>query len=92
MPPCVDELPDATTRVAPQYPDKARERGIQGTVLVRALVGTDGNVQDTWVAWSQPYLDEAAVAAVRQWRFKPARLKGEPVAVWLIIPAKFSLH
>ena len=88
----VDELPDATWRAAPAYPDRARERGIDGTVLVRAFVGTNGAVQETWIAWSQPGLDEAAVAAVRQWRFKPARLNGEPVAVWVMIPVKFSLH
>jgi TonB family protein len=88
----VEELPDAATRMPPQYPDQARERGIDGTVWVRALVGTNGAVQDTWVAWSQAYLNEAAVAAVRQWRFKPARLNGEPVAVWVMIPVKFSLH
>lgn len=88
----VDELPDAVKRVAPNYPAKAREGGFQGTVWVRALVGTNGAVQDTWVAWSQAYLNEAAVAAVRQWTFKPARLNGEPVAVWVLVPVKFSLR
>lgn len=88
----VEELPDAVRRAPPSYPDQARERGIDGTVWVRALVGTDGAVQDTWVAWSQPYLNEAAIAAVRQWRFKPAKLSGEPIAVWVMVPVKFSLH
>jgi len=92
MPLFVEDLPDAVTRVPPQYPAQARERGIDGTVWVRAFVGTNGAIQETWVAWNQAYLNEAAVAAVRQWRFKPARLNGEPVAVWVMIPVKFTLH
>ena len=88
----VEELPEPVERVQPQYPDRAREKGIDGTVNVQVLVGTDGLVKDVRVVKSIPELDESAVACVRRWRFKPARAKGQPVAVWVGVPVKFTLH
>jgi len=88
----VEELPEAITKVPPTYPDQAREARVQGTLLIKALVLEDGTVGDCRVVNSIPLLDEAAVAAVRQWRFKPAMSKGVPVAVWVDVPVKFSLH
>lgn len=88
----VEELPEAVTRVAPAYPDRARIAGLEGTVQVQALVGTDGRVHDVRVIKSIPGLDDAAMAAVRQWAFKPALAKSQPVAVWVAVPVKFSLH
>lgn len=88
----VEELPEAITKVPPRYPDAARERKVDGTVLVQVLVGRDGRIKDTKIVKSIPELDDAAVVAVRQWIFKPAMSKGEPVAVWVAVPIKFSLH
>jgi len=88
----VEELPEAITKVPPQYPDDARRQRIEGTVLLQALVGRDGRIKDTRVVKSIPGLDAAAQEAVRQWVFKPALAKGDPVAVWVAIPVKFSLH
>lgn len=88
----VEELPEAITRVPPQYPDLAREAGVDGTVMVQALVGKDGKVKDVRVVKSIPMLDENAKAAVRQWVFKPALSNNKPVAVWVGVPVKFSLH
>jgi len=88
----VEELPEAVTRVLPQYPDIAREAGVDGIVMVQALVGKDGGVKDTRVVNSIPMLDAAAVAAVKQWVFKPALSNNKPVAVWVAVPVKFSLH
>lgn len=88
----VEELPEAITKVPPVYPDIAREAGVDGQVLVQALVGKDGRVKDTKVVKSIPMLDQAAVAAVRQWVFKPALSNNKPVAVWVAVPVKFSLH
>ncbi|HET7226392.1 MAG TPA: energy transducer TonB [Candidatus Eisenbacteria bacterium] len=88
----VDELPEAILKVPPQYPQAARADGIQGTVIVQALVGRDGHVQDTRIAHSIPGLDEAALTCVRKWEFKPARSKGQPISVWVTIPVKFTLH
>ena len=88
----VEELPEAVTKVSPVYPDIAREAGVDGQVLVQALVGKDGHVKDTRVVKSIPMLDAAAVAAVKQWVFKPALSNNKPVAVWVAVPIKFSLH
>jgi periplasmic protein TonB len=88
----VEELPEAVTRIPPTYPDLAREAGVDGTVMVQALVGKDGKVKDVRVVKSIPMLDESAKAAVRQWVFKPALSNNKPVAVWVGVPVKFSLH
>ena len=88
----VEELPEPVTRVTPIYPDLAKEAGVDGTVNVQALVGKDGKVKDVRVVKSIPMLDEAAKAAVRQWVFKPALSNNKPVAVWVGVPVKFSLH
>ena len=88
----VEELPEAITQVKPQYPDIAREAGVDGTVLVQALVGKDGRVKDVRVVKTIPMLEAAAVAAVKQWVFKPALSNNKPVAVWVAVPVKFSLH
>jgi protein TonB len=78
----VEELPEAVDRVPPAYPDMAREAGVDGTVMVQALVGKDGKVRDVRVVKSIPMLDDAAKAAVRQWVFEPALSDDKPVAVW----------
>ena len=88
----VEELPEAVTKVPPVYPQGARDARIEGIVLVQALVGKDGFVKDTRVLKSVPRLDEAAEAAVRQWLFKPASTKRLPVAVWIAVPVRFTLH
>ena len=87
-----EELPELLTKVPVVYPVSALERHIEGTVLLQALVGTDGFVKDTRVVKSIPELDAAASVAVRQYRFKPAMANGVPVAVWVAVPVRFSLH
>jgi len=85
----VDELPEAIVTVKPIYPEEARRAGITGGVMVMAHVREDGTVDDCRVVKSIPELDAAAIAAVRQWRFKPAMSKGLPVAVPVAVPVKF---
>ncbi len=87
-----DELPEVITKVPPTYPDIAREANVDGTVMVQALVGKDGKVHDTRVVKSIPMLDASAIAAVKQWVFKPALSNNKPVAVWVAVPVKFTLH
>jgi TonB family protein len=58
-------------RVEPQYPEAARQRRIQGAVVLDVRIGRDGAVQDVKVVSGQPVLADAAIAAVKQWRFKP---------------------
>jgi protein TonB len=88
----VEELPEAITKAQPVYPDLAREAGVDGTVMVQALVGKDGRVKDTRIVKSIAMLDGAAEAAVKQWVFKPALSNNKPVAVWVAVPVKFTLH
>ena len=88
----VEELPEAIKKVSPEYPDIARQSSMEGTVVVKALVGKDGRVLNTQVVKSVPVLDDAAVAAVKQWVFKPALSNNKPVAVWVAVPVKFSLN
>ncbi len=92
IPPNVDELPKPITRVAPSYPEEARNARVDGKVILQALVGEDGRVLDTRVVKSIPLLDEAAMAAVRQWRFEPGKSKGKPVEMWIDVPVQFSLR
>jgi protein TonB len=88
----VDTLPEAISKVPPAYPDAARNAGVSGTVVVMALVDRYGSVKDIRIQKSIPKLDAAAMQCVRQWRFKPARSGGRPVAVWVAVPLKFTLH
>jgi TonB family protein len=88
----VKELPRAIVKVAPEYPERERENGIEGMVIVQALVGRDGLVKDTRVTRSIPGFDESAVAAVGRWTFSPALGEtGKPVGVWVAVPVKFTL-
>lgn len=87
-----EHMPQAIHREAPVYPTEAREAGIDGLVVVKALVLKDGGVAETWIEKSRPGLDEAAARAVRQYRFKPAMARGEPVAIWIAVPVRFTLH
>jgi TonB family protein len=84
----VEELPEAIHKVAPVYPEGVK--GVGGTVMIQMLVGEDGRVHDTRVVKSVPQFDQAAIEAVRQWRFKPALSKGEPVTLWVAVPVRFS--
>ncbi len=85
----VEELPEAITKVQPVIPSTIL-RPIDETVLVQTLVGTDGRIKDARVVKSVPMLDDAALAAARQWVFKPAMSNGKPVEVWVAIPVRFK--
>jgi TonB family protein len=86
-----DTVAEPLERPAPVYPDSARAAGIEGEVMVRALVGSDGHVLRVEVQASVPGLDAAALAAVKKWRFKPATVDGKPRAVWVGVPVRFRL-
>lgn len=87
----VDELPEPIRKANPEYPDIARDAGVEGTVHVKAKVGVDGRVIRTHVEKGVPMLNDAAETAVRQWVFKPAMLAGQPVVVWVSVPIAFKL-
>lgn len=76
----------------PEYPEEAREEKVQGVVVLEVVIDSAGHVADTQVIRDAPAgLTEAAVEAVRQWQFEPARLDGRPVAVQYVLTIKFSL-
>lgn len=86
--------PQGGYQVRPTYPTTPRRLGIQGTTLLRVHVLADGRIGDVLVESSagHPDLDEAAIGAVRGWRFDPARRGTEPVAMWVLLPVEFRLR
>jgi TonB family protein len=76
----------------PVYPPTARAAGIQGVVIVELLIGTDGAVSNARVLRSIPLLDQAALDAVRQWRYEPTLLNGVPKPVIMTATVNFSLQ
>jgi protein TonB len=86
------EYPQATHRVPPSYSPVAVANDLQGTMWIRAQISETGHVTDAYVLRSIPLLDGAAIAAIRQWSFAPARFDGEPRMVWVQIPVRFTLH
>jgi len=77
--------------VTPQYPPEAGRARIEGTVLLLAVIGTDGSVKDVRVESGLPMLAQAAIDAVKQWRYKPYLVDGEPVEVDSRITINFTL-
>jgi len=78
-------------RVQPAYPPPARWMHISGIVILHATIGTDGAVHKLNVISGNPILAQAAVAAVRDWRYRPTLLSGQPVEVETEITVKFIL-
>lgn len=79
-------------RIDPVYPPMAQMMRLSGIVLLRAIIGTDGAVQRVEVLSGNPILAQAAVAAVRQWRYQPTRLDGQPVEVETSVTVTFVLN
>jgi TonB family protein len=85
--------PTVLRRVDPQYSEEARIAKYQGTVIVRAEIGADGEPRNLAVQRSLGMgLDEKAIEAVRQWRFSPAMLNGQPISVTAVLEVNFRLR
>jgi len=78
-------------KVQPMYPPLARQTRISGTVKLHAIIGKDGTVTRLEVQSGHPLLVQSAQDAVRQWRYQPTLLNGEPVEVDTEIDVIFSL-
>ena len=78
----------------PAYPLSARRRGYQGMVILEVLVGYSGRVVDLRLAQSSGHgvLDDAALEAVKTWRFIPGSRDGLPVDMWVRVPVRFELR
>lgn len=87
----VEDKPVITKQVPPSYPEIARKSGIQGTILVRVLIGTDGTVKAAEVLRGKEIFHKAALKAVKQYHFSPARQNDRPVPVWMALPIRFRL-
>jgi len=79
------------SQVPPQYPPIARAARIQGTVVLQALIGKDGSVKQLGVQSGPPMLQQAALDAVRQWKYKPYVVKGKPREIYTLVNVVFVL-
>ncbi len=85
--------PQKISAPAPQYTEEARQARTQGVVIVQAIIDCQGLVADITVLQGLPNgLTEAAVAAIWQWRFEPARLDGRPVSVFFNLSVNFRIQ
>jgi periplasmic protein TonB len=78
-------------KIQPAYPPLARQARIQGSVLLQAEISKDGTIQNLRLISGHPMLAPAAIEAVKQWRYKPYILNGEPVEVETQITVNFTL-
>lgn len=78
-------------KVQPEYPPLARQARIQGSVVLHAVIGKNGHVENLQVVSGHPMLTASAIQAVRQWQYKPYFLNGQPVEVETNITVNFTL-
>jgi protein TonB len=78
-------------KVRPVYPESAKQKGIQGPVLLRALIGTDGHIIELATIYGKEELVPAAISAVQQWEYRPYILSGQPAEVETEIGVEFTL-
>jgi protein TonB len=78
-------------KIQPAYPPLARQARIQGSVLLQAEISKDGSIQNLRLISGHPMLAPAAIEAVKQWKYKPYILNGEPVEVETQITVNFTL-
>jgi protein TonB len=78
-------------KVNPTYPPLARQARIQGTVMLQAEISKDGTIENLRLISGHPMLAPSAIEAVKQWRYKPYLLNGEPVAVETTVMVNFTL-
>jgi len=87
------KAPEKLSAPPPIYTEIARKARIQGVVIVQAIIDKEGNVTNVKVLKPLPMgLDQAAVEAIKKWKFKPATLNGKPVAVYYNLTVNFQLQ
>ena len=85
------QTPMKTHDVKPIYPLEARDAGVQGVIIIEALLNAEGRVEDARILKSIPMLDAAALEAVRQWEYMPTLLNGQPVPFMVTVTVNFTL-
>ncbi len=83
--------PKQTKHASPQWPPNALRAGLEGRVVLQFDIGTDGRVENPKVLAGHRCLGDAAVTAARKWRYQPAKLGGQPVAVNMTVTVDFTL-
>jgi periplasmic protein TonB len=78
-------------KVDPEYPPISRAARVQGNVVLKAIINREGNIQDLQLVSGHPMLVPAAITAVREWRYRPYLLNGQPVEVETTITVIFTL-
>jgi periplasmic protein TonB len=78
-------------KVTPTYPPLARQARIQGTVVLRAVISKDGSIEGLTLVSGHPMLVQSALEAVKQWKYRPYLLNGEPVEVDTEVQVNFTL-
>ena len=78
-------------KVEPAYPKIALAARVTGAVLLKAVIGKDGDIRELQVVSGHPMLVPAAIEAVKQWRYRPYLLNGEPVEVETNITVTFQI-
>jgi TonB family protein len=78
-------------RVDPSYPLEAKVRHIQGDVILSAVITKDGNIAELRVVKGDPILAKATLQAVKQWKYRPYTLEGEPVEVITTVTVRFHM-
>lgn len=86
------QAPRLVRRVDPVYPPLAMQARVQGEVIIDAVIETDGTVSEMQVISGHPLLIQAALDAVRRWRYEPTYLNEQPVAVKLVVTVRFTLQ
>ena len=85
--------PEILHKVAPRYTEMARRAGVQGTVIIEAIIDERGRVTNQRILRSLPMgLDQAAMEAVQQWRFTPAMRGDKPVRVYFTLTVNFTIQ
>jgi protein TonB len=85
------EMASIISKVPPIYPKAAIEAHVEGTVKLHTIIDTDGKVIEATLISGPPMLAQASIDAVKQWRFKPALLKGVPAQVECVFDVSFHL-
>jgi len=88
----VEKEPEVIVKKEPVYPALALKAGIEGKVWVKSWIDEQGKVREVQIIRSDnDIFNQAAIDAAKEFRFTPAQLKGQPVAVWVTFPFKFKI-
>jgi protein TonB len=88
----VEQKPRLLRRALPVYPQFALRAGLQGSVMLKVLLGKDGKAESVRMLKGEEIFRKSAEDAVRKFLFEPARQSDRPVKVWLVIPIHFKLE